>query len=137
MISWTYLSRCVVPKEQQESALEDIVTLSRQKNEVLVVTGCLVFTGVHFAQIIEGQRASVAELQKSIRADKRHADVTTVYEEQIERRRFLEWSLAYAGPSLSVSRTIEETLSKVHERNRLDMEGWVELMERFTSSTRH
>jgi hypothetical protein len=137
MISWTYLSRCVVPKEQQEATLKDIVVLSHPKNELLQVTGCLVFTGVYFAQLIEGPRASIGDLQKSIRADQRHTHVTTVFEEQIERRRFSEWSLAYAGPSVLVSRTIEEALNKVQARNNLDIERWIELMEQFTSSTRH
>lgn len=137
MISWTYLSHCLVPKEQQEAALEDIVAVAQRKNELLKITGCLVFTGVRFAQLIEGPRSSIAEMQKSIRADKRHTDVTTVEEVQIEKRRFSEWSLAYAGPSILVSRTIEETLGKVNAHNKLNTQNWVRLMEQFTSSTRH
>jgi hypothetical protein len=137
IFSWTYLSHCLVPTEQQDAALENIVAVAQRRNELLKITGCLVFTGVRFAQLIEGPSASVAELQKSIRADKRHTDVTTVGEEQRERRRFAEWSLAYAGPSILVSRTIQETLSRVHAREKLNTLHWVRMMEQFTSSTKH
>jgi hypothetical protein len=135
--SWTYVSQCVVPKEQHDATLQNIVAVSQQRNELLKITGCLVFTGTRFAQIIEGSRSGIAELQRRIRADKRHTDVTTVEEEQAEKRRFSEWSLAYAGPSVLVSRTIEETLSRVNARDKLNVQNWVQLMEQFTSSTRH
>jgi hypothetical protein len=137
IFSWTYVSQCIVPKDQQDGAVQDIVTVALQRNELLKVTGCLVFTGTRFAQLIEGPRAGIAELQMSIKADKRHTDVTTVEEELVERRRFSEWSLAYAGPSVLVSRTIEETLSKVHARKEHNAQNWIRLMEQFTSSTRH
>jgi hypothetical protein len=137
IFSWTYVSRCVVPKEQHDNALEDIVALSQQRNELLNITGCLVFTGTRFAQLIEGARSGIVELQKSIKADKRHTDVITVGEQQAEKRRFSEWSLAYAGPSVLVSRTIEELLDRVKALEELNAQNWVQLMEQFTSSTRH
>lgn len=137
MISWIYVSQCVVPQEQHEAALRDIVAVARKRNELLKVTGCLVFTGTLFAQYLEGPPAGVTDLQKSIRSDKRHTDVNTVGEDKIEKRRFLDWALAYAGPSVCVSRTIEETLSKVQERQRINMQVWIRLMEQFTSPTRH
>lgn len=137
MISWTYVSRCVVPQDQHENTLRDIIAVARQRNELLRVTGCLVFTGTRFAQYLEGPTIGVTDLQRSIMADKRHADVRTVGDEKIGQRRFSEWSLAYAGPSVWISRTIDETLSEVQERQHREAQVWVRLMEQFTSGTRH
>jgi Sensors of blue-light using FAD len=137
MISWTYVSRCAVPLDQHEAALRDIVDVARQRNELLKVTGCLVFTGTRFAQYLEGSPISVTDLQKSIIADNRHTEVNTVGEEQLEKRRFSGWSLAYAGPSVWISRTIEETLTEVQKREQCKAQVWVRLMEQFTSDTRH
>jgi hypothetical protein len=134
IFSWTYVSQCTVSKEQHEAALQAIVAAALQRNLLLEVTGCLVFTGTRFAQHIEGPFSSIAALQASIRADKRHADITTVLKEQREQRRFPDWSLAYAGPSVLVAQTIEEALNRVRAR---ETQNWVWLMEEFTSSSRH
>lgn len=136
MISWTYVSRCIVPPDQHASTLRDIVSVARQRNELLMVTGCLVFTGAWFAQYLEGPPVSVSDLQKSIIADKRHTDVNTVGEDKIETRRFSEWSLAYAGPSVWISQTIEETLSEAQKADEIKAQIWVRLMEQFIT-TRH
>jgi hypothetical protein len=137
MISWTYVSRCVVPLNQHERTVRDIIAVARQRNELLKVTGCLVFTGTRFAQYLEGPPIGVSDLQRSIMADKRHADVCTVGDEKIGKRRFSEWSLAYAGPSVWISQTIDETLSEPNERRNHNAQVWAQLMEQFTSGTRH
>lgn len=107
---WLYVSRCQLPTMWSETAIADIVAVSRHRNASLGATGALLFTGTRFAQIIEGPAATVAALQASIERDARHADVRTVLGGPHEARLFDDWSLAYAGPSLFVASQVEAAL---------------------------
>lgn len=49
-----------------------ILEVSTRRNASLDVTGLLCFSGGHFAQILEGQAASIESLMTSIRVDPRH-----------------------------------------------------------------
>jgi len=93
-----------------EEELARIVDVSRIRNARMSVTGALLFTGVRFAQCIEGPETGVAAIRQSIASDTRHAAVTTLMEGPIAQRRFSDWSLAYAGPSPSVRTAINRAM---------------------------
>ncbi|MDP4003319.1 BLUF domain-containing protein [Methylobacterium sp. NEAU K] len=82
--------------------VQDIVSASRVRNARLQVTGALVACEDRFAQILEGPRPGVDALMDSISRDRRHADVDVLLYDDIERRRFPGWSLAYSGASVFV-----------------------------------
>jgi hypothetical protein len=113
IVSWMYVSECLVAPESHQSVLDDIVAVSRKRNHSLDTTGCLIFARNRFAQMLEGPPASVAELRKSIEADSRHTDVRTLATDQIGTRWFSGWSLAYAGRSLYVERAMDETIREI------------------------
>lgn len=73
------------------------MTVGRSRNASLDVTGALIFTRRHFAQILEGSAAAVDELMKSIKADPRHEDVDVVEVKSVTGRQFTKWNLAYSG----------------------------------------
>ena len=77
------------------------------------VTGALLFTGVRFAQCIEGPEAAIAELRDSIMRDKRHVAITTLMHGPIAEPSFRNWTLAFAGPSPNVSRTLNRSLREL------------------------
>jgi hypothetical protein len=104
--SLCYVSRALLPSAEAKSAVADIVDVSRERNGRLKVTGALLFTGAHFAQVLEGSRAAVRELMLSIERDARHTDVTIVREGLAETRAFGAWTLAYAGPSTFIDSSI-------------------------------
>lgn len=79
-------------------AVKDMVAAARLRNASLGVTGALIFAESHFVQVLEGSRAAVDELMRSIERDARHRDVRIVREGAVAARRFSGWSLAYAGP---------------------------------------
>ena len=109
--SLCYVSRALVPADDARRIVADIVSISRGRNAVLDVTGALLFSGAHFAQILEGPREGVKELMMSIERDTRHADVTIVREGRIEARAFASWSLAYAGPSSFIDGSIRQAFT--------------------------
>jgi hypothetical protein len=99
-----YVSR--VSPGVDERAIRNILSLSRRTNRMLDVTGCLSFTGEHFAQVLEGREESIDELLPRIAADPRHADFRLVLERPITLREYPLWSMAYL-PSAALSQEIE------------------------------
>lgn len=87
--------------------VDDIVAVARARNAQLQVTGALITSPGRFAQILEGPRAAVDRLMDSIRRDRRHADVEILLYDDIDRRRFPDWSLAYSGASVFVDGLIK------------------------------
>ncbi len=88
-----YVSR--VRHVLSELGVRAILDTSRRNNRRADITGCLLFSGRHFAQILEGDDAAVTELTNRVRADPRHIDMTIASEKQIDRRRYQEWSMGY------------------------------------------
>lgn len=127
MHQWVYVSKFVPPADA-EKAIKDIVEVGRVRNSELQVTGALFFTGIHFAQVLEGPPKSVLALRSSIMADARHADVITMLAGKIQQRRFEGWSLAYSGPSLVLSRAIHRCVRERGPTKHKSAEFLVDLM---------
>ncbi len=85
--------------ERQREQIANILIVSRPNNEQLDITGALLTTATHFAQILEGERDVVESLYGCIRCDVRHDDVVLLLAESIEQREFPQWAMAYIGPS--------------------------------------
>lgn len=101
-----YVSRSCISLDEADE-VNEIVRGSLLRNSRLRLTGSLIFTGVHFAQLLEGPALSIRELMISICADKRHQDVTTVVENRVPTRSFDPWAMAYFGPSTYLDRHIK------------------------------
>jgi Sensors of blue-light using FAD len=88
-----YVSRvCHVLSEFDVRA---ILETARRNNRRADITGCLLFSGRHFAQILEGEEAAVTEMKAKVRSDPRHTDMTIAFEKQVDCRRYQEWSMGY------------------------------------------
>lgn len=117
LTSLLYVSKSLVERLAEAEALKDIVDVARSRNAQLAVTGALIFTRAHFAQILEGSPAAVDELMVSINRDARHRDVTVVECIDIESRRFPDWSMACSGPSTYVDRHLSPFLREPPDSN--------------------
>lgn len=106
MISTLYVSHSVIEPERAKSTVSDLVALSIANNQHLNITGALLFTGAHFAQILEGPDEVVAALMASIVADDRHENLVVLSHRPLSERKFKGWSLAYNGPSLFIARHV-------------------------------
>lgn len=88
-----YVSRVANPDRPVD--VQGLLGLSRMRNRRLDVTGMLVHSGRHFAQVLEGPAAAVDELVRSVAADPRHVDFRIVFAKPIERRDYGEWEMGY------------------------------------------
>lgn len=75
-------------------ALQHLLDHSRGSNAEKNITGTLLFSGNHFAQVLEGTHHSLVNLFEAIEADERHTSVTLMSFEPVDRREFAGWSMA-------------------------------------------
>lgn len=128
---WFYISTSRLQPSQIDQSIQDIVNVSTSRNLSLGVTGALLFTGQRFAQYLEGPPAALAELKESICRDERHEAVHTIASGPADHRRFLGWSLAYAGPSRFVAGKVEEALTDALNEGAEKIETLAELLAGF------
>jgi Sensors of blue-light using FAD len=88
-----YVSRATLPFDN--AAVQSILQISRRNNARVDVTGCLLFSGHCFAQVLEGEQDVVRALTRRIEDDPRHVDVRFLYEVRREEREYVDWSMGY------------------------------------------
>lgn len=87
-----YVSRAVGP--QTTTMTTTILAQAQAHNPALGITGVLCQGQGFFFQVIEGERSRVNALYRRISADPRHQDVDLLHYEEIQERRFGQWSMA-------------------------------------------
>jgi len=75
--------------------VQSILQASRRQNARLDVTGCLLFSGHCFAQVLEGEQTVVSALARKIAADPRHVGVRILSETQRDERDYGDWAMGY------------------------------------------
>ena len=113
LVRLLYASRAV---DTSPSAIEAILSQSRQHNPGCGITGILCYGGGIFLQAIEGGRMPVSELYGHIQKDARHKDVVLLHYEEINERRFGGWTMG----QVNVSRINASILLKYAEKPELD-----------------
>jgi hypothetical protein len=81
-----------------------IVAIGRARNAANGVRGVQAFTGLDFAQLIEGPEFAVADLWRRIRADARHGDIVTLVDERAHECWFEDWRVAFPSDGPTVGR---------------------------------
>jgi len=79
-----------------DSTLKDIIASSKKNNPKEDVTGCLLSGSNSFLQLLEGPAEFINTLYSKISLDNRHKRVTTLFDEKIDERLFLSWSMKLA-----------------------------------------
>ncbi len=88
-----YVSRAVAVFDH--AAIQSVLHTARRNNASLDITGCLLFSGHCFAQVIEGKQAAVRALSRQIAADPRHAGVRFLAESRRAEREYADWTMGY------------------------------------------
>jgi hypothetical protein len=96
-------------KRYDDASIQDILQTSRRNNRKSDVTGCLLFSGLHFAQVLEGSEAVVIPLAKRIASDPRHANLAVLMESHRPDREYGDWSMGYLH-DLGLEDRLEEFL---------------------------
>lgn len=91
--SMTYSSTAVSAFGADELAA--LLSSSRSANLARDLSGMLLFRGNRFLQVLEGPESLVRELIDRIRRDPRHHDMRVLVDEEIDERRFADWTMGY------------------------------------------
>ena len=86
-----YISRAAPSVDASDVA--QIAALSRRDNYRRDVTGCLLYTGSAFAQVLEGRPDDVEALALKLRRDPRHFDFRVVRDTTVQLRAYSNWSM--------------------------------------------
>jgi Sensors of blue-light using FAD len=95
LVRCLYASRCA-PK-LDGSVLDSILEECLRNNPERGITGILCHADDTFVQIIEGGRDVICELYNTIVRDERHSEVRLLSYEEIEERRFANWSMGHVN----------------------------------------
>ena len=137
LVSWMYVSRSLLQPAHTDAELKRIVEVARIRNEKHRMTGALVFTGMRFAQYIEGPSERIIEMQGLIRSDQRHTEIVTLEERIRTQRCFGDWSIVFVGsPSHFVVNAVERPLQVGPGGQRAGVEALQRLMIEFATQAR-
>jgi len=75
--------------------LVDLLKKARANNEMLGVTGILLYSRGTFIQMLEGEKQTVTDLFNTIHKDTRHKLVFTLADGERDNRQFPTWSMAF------------------------------------------
>ena len=134
MFRLLYVSISTLPDASAHMEIDKIVRGAVDYNARHGITGALIFADGHFAQALEGEEASVDLLMRAIFRDDRHRSVTVVRREQIAKRRFEPWSMAYAGVATYISRPIESLFQATGAEKAAEVDRLYALMDDLVSS---
>jgi hypothetical protein len=85
-------------RDLPDAALEAVLAASRRNNELVGVTGILLYIDGGFMQVLEGEPDPVARTYDRICQDKRHWN-TQVLLDREALRAFEEWSMGFLRPA--------------------------------------
>lgn len=89
----SYVSRAVDTFD--DARLAELLAQSRRSNHEHDLSGMLLYRRGRFFQVLEGPKDAVDELMAKIRRDPRHDEIRVLLTEEIEERRFEEWTMGY------------------------------------------
>ena len=78
-----------------KSALLELLSKAREKNNRLGVTGMLLYKDGDFIQLLEGERTVVQALYQTILRDPRHHGATMLLDGEADARMFSDWSMGF------------------------------------------
>ncbi len=135
LTSLLYVSTSNLPSSATEEAVAAIVATAARHNGRHGLTGALLFTGAHFAQVLEGPESEIDRLMARVETDTRHANVMVVDRSPLKARRFGDWGMAYMGPSQFVARHISRLLHVPSESEKVRAAHWLaDLMHEFSKN---
>lgn len=87
-------SRLGLEREDLDDILKEAISANAARN----ISGCLIYHNGSFVQILEGRKKDVLHIYKKIKADERHHKIILLWENQVDKRFFAEWNMAYHHP---------------------------------------
>jgi hypothetical protein len=102
-----YVSAATRPFD--DAAVLSILNQARRNNPARDVTGCLLYSGRHFGQVLEGRVEVIDEMLRCLVIDPRHTSVKTLCRTTSATREYGVWSMGYMH-SLDMQDSLEALL---------------------------
>jgi len=93
MYTLTYES--VATNKISGTEMEELLEKARANNQRDDITGCLIYYKGGFVQLLEGSKEKIETLYDKIKKDPRHKNVTLFSDDEISKRTFPNWGMAY------------------------------------------
>lgn len=123
-----YVSAAAMPNGSDD--VPSILSVSRRNNWRLDVTGCLLFSGSYFGQVLEGSKPVVEALAARIAADPRHGRVRVLSESSSSTRHYNDWSMGYLHDM-----SLEDELARLLTDERPDPARLIKALARMRPDT--
>ena len=94
-----------------ELELVNLLNVARDKNKKYDITGMLLYCEGTFMQVIEGDKDSLSLIYSAIEQDTRHKNIIKLATGKIDKRKFPDWSMAFASVNPETLQDIEGYLS--------------------------
>lgn len=93
--------------EFTETELQDLLSLARERNQEMGVSGMLLYHEGSFIQALEGPQEQVEAIYNKIGKDTRHTETQVLFRGEIEHRDFDGWSMGFYRSNQSSSKNLE------------------------------
>lgn len=93
LMQLVYVSTLTLAGRLNTAIFDEVEGSARAYNQQQGITGILCYGNGQFLQCIEGEKAKLLALQKSIFADKRHKNIKVLLLQAIDERQFLDWRM--------------------------------------------
>ncbi|MDW5290327.1 BLUF domain-containing protein [Formosa sp. PL04] len=93
-LNYHSISKAGLTLEHLENILEEAVATNSERH----ISGCLVYHNNCFVQILEGEKKDVLHVFKKIKSDERHHTVNLLWENDVYKRYFTNWNMAFYRP---------------------------------------
>lgn len=120
-----YVSKSNIEITEADAVVAQIVAEAQKRNARLNLTGALIFTGTHFAQVLEGSPEDIEEMMASLQRDSRHQMIAIVNQAPIMKRRFDDWKMAYQGRSDFMTRQLHRLLHATSGSEQRQAADWI------------
>ena len=102
MLKLVYASAAA--REFKPAELHELLTLARQRNAAINVTGLLLYHRQSFFQILEGEANDVMAVYARIERDQRHHRVLLLSRSETDTRNFGAWRMGFVDADRNVEK---------------------------------
>ncbi|AMJ62285.1 BLUF domain-containing protein [Bosea sp. PAMC 26642] len=117
-----------------QATYRDILSTAQRSNAASDISGCLIFDGQTFIQLLEGDRAAIGATFERIRRDRRHRDIRVLGSQSCLHRTFAGSPMkGFVRSSALESALTDEGLTGILHPRSLDGDVVFSLAERLAS----
>ena len=93
--SLLYISVVNTPMTRDD--IKELVRKSQENNDRAGLTGFLMYNGINFLQLLEGESEPLETCWNKISNDQRHSGIKIMQREEVNRRMLGDWPMFYVG----------------------------------------